>query len=87
LGYVLKVGPIGEAIIMFSRNIETPIADIIKYRKGAFLFLNGVYAILSIIMARIHAPIAARLKAIEKGSLKAVIQKKPIYAPIMITPP
>lgn len=54
----------GDAITKFSKNIDAPIADIIKYRNGAFLFLNGLYTILSMETASSPAPKAEIKKAI-----------------------
>ncbi len=36
-GYVLKLGPIA-AITKFSKKIETPIAEIMKYKTVLFFF-------------------------------------------------
>lgn len=59
----------GIAIIIFSMNMDAPMAQIIKYRNGAFLSLNGLYAVLSIITATIAVHRAANKNAKAKGRL------------------
>lgn len=86
-GYDLNVGPIGDAITIFSKKIEAPIADIIKYKNGAFLFLSGLYTIFSMLTANNPVPTADKINATKNGTLNNVRQKYPIYAPIIITPP
>ena len=39
-GYVRKVGPI-VTITRFSRKMEAPMAEMMKYKPGAFLFRSG----------------------------------------------
>jgi hypothetical protein len=77
----------GIAITRFSRNIDAPIAEIIKYKNGAFLSLSGLYAIRSITKAKTAVHIADAINAKGKGNLNSVRKKNPKYAPNIITPP
>jgi len=75
------------AMTRFSSKMEAPIAEMIKYKKGALRSRRGLYAILSTMIATRSVPKEASKKATANGSFRSVRPKNPKYAPSMITPP